>query len=168
MGLSEEERFELAARIPSGKYDGSLSSCARIILLWDEGANRREIARIMDTSVVTVGKWIDRYEQGGLAALESRKSPGRPREVTVQERARIIALTRKSPPPHTGLSHWSSHEMARYLKVHEGISVSHNFVSVLWRENGLKPHKVGTFKRSREILLTHILERHMPDIGTAR
>ena len=40
--------------------------------------------------------------------------------------------------------------MARYLKRHEGISVSHNFVSQLWRENDLKPHLQGTFKVSKD------------------
>lgn len=150
MGLSPEARAELAARIPSGKYDGSVTSRARIILLRDEGASRQEIAAMMDTSVVTVGKWIIRYDERGLAGLESGKSTGRPREVSVAARARIIALTRQSPPERTGLSHWSSHEMARYLKRHEGIDVSHNFVSVLWRENGLQPHRQGTFKLSRD------------------
>jgi transposase len=150
MGLSEEDRTKLAAKIPSGKYDGSISSRARIILLWDEGASRREIADDLDTSIVTVAKWIERYGQGGIAALESRKSPGRPREVTVEERSRIIALTRQSPPASTGLSHWSSYEMSRYLKMHEGIDVSHNFISILWRENGLKPHRTGTFKLPKD------------------
>jgi len=40
--------------------------------------------------------------------------------------------------------------MARYLRRHEGISVSHNFISVLWRENGIQPHRQGTFKLSRD------------------
>jgi hypothetical protein len=40
--------------------------------------------------------------------------------------------------------------MAKYLKQHEGISVSHNFVSVLWRENGIQPHRQGTFKLSKD------------------
>jgi transposase len=102
---------------------------ARIILLWDDGASKREIAEALETSVVTVAKWIERYEQDGIAALESRKSPGRPREVSAEERSRIIALTRLSPPAETGLSHWSSYEMSRYLKAHEGIDVSHNFIS---------------------------------------
>lgn len=150
MSLSEEDRAELAARIPSGKYDGSISSRARIILLWDDGASRREIAEELKTSVVTVAKWIDRYEQGGIAALGSRKSPGRPREISGEERSRIIALTRQSPPASTGLSHWSSYEMSRYLKIHEGIDVSHNFISVLWRENGLQPHRIGTFKLPKD------------------
>jgi transposase len=36
--------------------------------------------------------------------------------------------------------------MARYLKAHEDIDVSHNFVADLWREAGLQPHRTGTFK----------------------
>jgi transposase len=40
--------------------------------------------------------------------------------------------------------------MARYLRAHEGIRVSHNFISVLWRENGIQPHRQGTFKLSRD------------------
>jgi hypothetical protein len=40
--------------------------------------------------------------------------------------------------------------MARHLKRHEGIDISHNFVCVLWRENGLQPHRQGTFKLSRD------------------
>jgi transposase len=36
--------------------------------------------------------------------------------------------------------------MARYLKRHEGIDVSHNFVADLWREHDLQPHRTGTFK----------------------
>lgn len=40
--------------------------------------------------------------------------------------------------------------MARHLKRHEGIDVSHNFVCVLWRENGLQSHRQGTFKLSRD------------------
>jgi transposase len=150
MGLSVDERAGLEARLPSGKYDRSVSSRARIILLWDNGDSRAEIAEKIGTSVVTVGKWIDRYEGQGLAGLESRKSPGRPREVSGEARARIIALTRQSPPESTGISHWTSHGMARYLKRHEGIDVSHNFISVLWRENDLQPHRQGTFKLSRD------------------
>jgi transposase len=54
------------------------------------------------------------------------------------------------PPEVTGLTHWSSYEMARYLKRHEGIIVSHNFVHELWQENGLRPHLQGTFKLSKD------------------
>lgn len=40
--------------------------------------------------------------------------------------------------------------MAKYLKRHEGIEVSHVFVADLWREHGLKPGRQDTFKLSKD------------------
>ena len=40
--------------------------------------------------------------------------------------------------------------MARYLKRHEGIAVSHNFIAQVWREHGLQPQRQGTFKLSND------------------
>lgn len=103
------------------------------------------------TTKPTVYKWIDRFEEGGLGALDSRRSTGRPPSVSGEVRARrILALTKVPPPAETGLTHWSSYEMSRYLRRSEGISVSHNFVSMLWRECDLQPHRQGTFKVSRD------------------
>ena len=150
MTLSEGQRAELWAKLPPEGYGGSVASRAQMVLWHDEGHSAPEIAAMMGTSKVTVYKWLERYEEGGLAALESRKSTGRPREVSGEVRSRILALTKQSPPESTGLSHWSSYEMARYLRAHEGIRVSHNFISVLWRENGIQPHRQGTFKLSRD------------------
>jgi transposase len=121
-----------------------------MVLWWADGRGAAEIAALSGATRPTVYKWVDRYAEGGLAALEDRVSTGRPRSVTAEVRTRILALTRTSPPPETGLTHWSSYEMARYLRRHENISVSHNFVAALWREHGLKPHRQGTFKVSRD------------------
>lgn len=65
-------------------------------------------------------------------------------------RARIVALTKQPPPKQTGLTHWSTYEMVKYLRRDEGINVSHNFIAELWREHGLKPHRQGTFKTSTD------------------
>ena len=149
MGLTAEQRGELESTIAVG-YDGSVAARARIVLLWDEQRSAESIAEDLGTTKPTVYKWVKRYQGGGLAALENEKPPGRPREVTARERARIAALTKMSPPADTGLTHWSTYEMAKYLKRHEGIEVSHNFVAQLWRELGLKPHRQGTFKLSKD------------------
>jgi transposase len=89
----------------------------------------------------TVRFWLDRYDREGVAGLVSRKPPGRPRRVSGRDRARILALSRQTPPPETGLSHWTAAELANYLRRCEGISVSHNFIAELWRENGIAPHR---------------------------
>lgn len=149
MGLTVEQREELASMVSVG-YDGSVAARARIVLLWDEQRSAESIARELGTTKPTVYKWVKRYRQGGLAALEDEKAPGRPRQVGERDRARIVALTRMSPPAVTGLTHWSTYEMAKYLRRHEGIGVSHNFVAQLWRAHGLRPHRQETFKLSKD------------------
>lgn len=149
MGLTVGQREELESVVSVG-YDGSVSARARIVLLWDEKRSAESIATELGTTKPTVYKWVKRYRAGGLAGLESEKPPGRPREVSDRDRARIVALTKTSPPADTGLTHWSTYEMATYLKRSEGIEVSHNFVAQLWREHGLKPHRQGTFKMSKD------------------
>jgi transposase len=150
MRISDEARNELRSRLHSDVYDSSVAWRAQIVLWDDMGYSAAQIAEMAKTTKPTVYKWINRYAESGIDGLDSRKSTGRPQSVSNEVRGRILALTRKSPPESTGLTHWSSNEMAKYLKRHEGISVSHNFVSVLWRENGLKPHRLGTFKLSKD------------------
>jgi hypothetical protein len=70
--------------------------------------------------------------------------------VPVGVRARILALTRVAPPAETGLSHWSSRQMAAYVSRTEGVSASWHYVAKLWRDNDLRPHRQGTFKISRD------------------
>ncbi|HEU0090263.1 MAG TPA: helix-turn-helix domain-containing protein [Pseudonocardiaceae bacterium] len=50
-----------------------------------------------------------------------RASPGGPRQIPDRIRARILALSRTTPPSSLGISHWSSPEMARYIKKTEGV-----------------------------------------------
>jgi len=149
MNLTEEERVELESVISVG-YDRSVSARAQMVLWRARGHGVAEIAVMAGVAKPTVYNWIERYEQEGLNGLDDRKSTGRPRSVSGRDRARILALTKLPPPEETGLTHWSSYEMAKYLKRHEGISVSHNFVSQLWRDNDLKPHLQGTFKVSAD------------------
>ena len=149
MELTSEQRTELESVVRVG-YDRSVSARAQMVLWRVDGHSAAEIAAMAGTTKPTVYLWTRRFEQGGLAALESRVSTGRPRSVSVETRARIVALTKLGPPESTGLTHWSSYEMAKYLKRHEGIAVSHNFVSELWLEHGLQPHRQGTFKVSKD------------------
>ncbi|RZB19866.1 hypothetical protein StrepF001_01215 [Streptomyces sp. F001] len=74
----------------------------------------------------------------------------RAEQVPVRVRARVIALTRMTPPVGTGLSHWSTRELAKYLERTENITVSWHYIARIWREERLKPHRSGTFKISKD------------------
>jgi transposase len=160
--LTEEQFAELRAVVNSHDVSAAVATRARIVLWMAEGRMRKDVAELAAVSLPTVDRWVDRYADLGLAGLEDHKR-GAPREqVPASVRARILALTRTTPPAETGLSHWSSRELAAYLKRADGVSVSWHYVAKLWRENGLKPHQQGTFKLSRD---PHFAEKVMDVVG---
>src|ERR1700676_2416864 len=150
MSLSEQQRTELRRVLRSDKYDGSVAARAQIVLWYHEGHQKMEIFRMSGATRPTVDKWLRRYEEFGLAGLVDGESPGGPRQIPDRIRARVLALTRSAPPGELGISHWSSAEIARYIKMTEGVYVSQTWVSRLWRDHGLKPWRQGTFKISRD------------------
>ena len=150
MELSEQDRVELLAVLKSDGYDGSVSSRAQIVLWYGEGRRKSEIAATLRTTRPTVDKWIKRYVEQGIEGLVNRTSPGGPRQIPDRIRARVLAVTRTTPPSALGISHWSSSEMSRYIKETEGVYVSKAWVAGVWRDHGLKPWQQGTFKISRD------------------
>lgn len=128
----------------------TIATRARIVLWRAEGRRKKEIATLATVSRPTVDLWLSRYEAEGAGGLFDRSHAAPREQVPAAIRGRILALTRNSPPTETGLSHWSSREMAKFIARTDGISVSHRYVAVLWRDNGLKPHRQGTFKVSKD------------------
>ena len=148
--LTEEQAVELRTVATSRDVSGAVATRARIVLWTAEGRMRKDVGELAGVSLPTVDRWLDRYARLGLAGLEEHKR-GAPREqMPVRVPARILALTRTTPPSETGLSHWSSREMAAYVTRTEGVPVSWHYVAKLWRDNNLKPHRLGTFKLSRD------------------
>lgn len=128
----------------------TIATRARIVLWRAEGRRKKEIATLATVSRPTVDLWLSRYEAEGAGGLFDRSHAAPREQVQAAIRGRILALTRNSPPTETGLSHWSSREMAKFIARTDGVSVSHRYVAVLWRDNGLKPHRQGIFKVSKD------------------
>jgi transposase len=128
----------------------AVSTRARIVLWQSERRPKKEIAALAGVSRPTVDLWLSRYAADGVGGLLDRQR-GAPRDqMPGSVRARILAASRTSPPAETGLSHWSSREMAAFIQRTEGVYVSHHYVAKLWRETGLRPDRQGTFKLSRD------------------
>ncbi len=118
---------------------------ARIVLLAADGLPAEAIAERVGCSRPAVLTWRSRYEQGGLAALGDAPRGGAPRTIDQDKRDEILIATLTPPPPELGITHWSS----RLLAKHVG-GVSHMAVARLWREWGLQPWRVETFKFSTD------------------
>jgi len=118
---------------------------ARIILRAAEGAAHVEIAQELGVSVQTILLWRRRFKEQGLAGLADAPHPGRPRTYGREVREQILAATLTRPATTT---HWSRARLAKQ------VGVSPSTVGRVWAEGRLKPHRVETFKYSRDPELT--------------
>ena len=115
---------------------------ARIVLGAADGRSSYELAAELQVSRPTIQRWLDRYEADGLSGLEDRPRSGRPRTVTPEVAAEVVAKTTQEKPPRG--THWSTRIMAEATGLHA------TQVGRIWRAHGLKPHLVKTFKLSRD------------------
>jgi transposase len=142
--LREGDREKLGdlARLPS--VPSGLAKRARMILLAAGGMPNAEIARVTGVSRPTVISWRDRYESGGIAALEDEPRSGRPAEVDEIEVVAATLVNNGRPPQRLGITHWSS----RFLATELGISFA--TVARIWRKWNIQPHRLETFKFSTD------------------
>jgi len=150
VNLKEDDWNELRVMAHDANTPASVATRARIVLWRAEGLRKKEIAALAGVSRPTVDLWISRYEADGIDGLIDRPRGAGREQVPAKIRARILAASKASPPTETGLSHWSSRQLAAYIQRTEGVYVSHHYVAKLWRESGIKPHRQGTFKVSKD------------------
>src|SRR5262245_13661967 len=134
---AELERLQRAPLTPAG-----LSRRARAVLLMAQGLSGVEVADRIGYTVVQVSRIRRRYAEGGVTGLHDRPKSGRPPTITARKRAHIVALTLK--PPGSGVTHWTTRDLARTA------GVSHSTVHRLWQAHALKPHQVQTFKHTTD------------------
>ena len=138
--LSPEEEKQLRRLSGSGTTSVRLARRARIVLLAAAGLGNQAIASELNIGRVQVGRWRERYAQGGLAAIErDRPRGGRKPRVDAAE---IVRRTTQTLP--AAATHWSTRGLAREM------GVSDSTVLRVWRAHGLKPHRVESFKVSRD------------------
>jgi transposase len=139
--LRDGDRAELERRVRSNTGAASEAQRARIVLLAADGVANYVIAERVGVTRPTVNLWRGRYGEHGLAGLVDEKRPGRPRVV---DRARVIAATLTPPPKSLGVTHWSSRLLAARL------GADHATIAGVWRNYGVKPWRVETFKFSTD------------------
>ena len=115
----------------------------RIIIGAAEGQSDGTIAARLSVNRKTVILWRTRFCEKRLDALWEI-APGRGRKPTysADKVAAIVEATLQTKPE--GMTHWTCRTMARS----QGISKS--TVNTIWQAHNLKPHRVETFKLSRD------------------
>ena len=116
---------------------------ARVVLLSGAGVSTGEIMTRLETTAPTITRWRDRYAEAGVAGLlRDGSRPGRKPALSEATVRGIVELTLRERPPQA--THWSTRSMAQAT----GISAA--TVHRIWKAHGLQPHRVDTFKLSRD------------------
>jgi transposase len=116
---------------------------SRIVLAAASGQSDSAIARALEVNRHTVILWRGRFQQEGLDGLWE-VAPGRGRKPTYgpEKVEAIIDATLHTKPK--GMTQWSCRLMA------DSQGVSRSTISNIWQSHNLKPHRVKTFKLSRD------------------
>jgi hypothetical protein len=99
--------------VTSSEVSAAIATRARIVLWRAEGRAKQEVAALAGVSRPTVDLWLRRFDADGVAGLLDRARGAAREQVPARIRARILAASKTGPPVESGLSHWSSREMAR-------------------------------------------------------
>jgi transposase len=141
--LTAEQQKELTLLGRSQKVSVRLAQRAKLVLLAASGLQNQDIAEQLGISRFKVARWRERFAQLGLLGIE-KDAPrgGRTPKVTATKRKEIVRMTLEERPADA--THWSRRRMA----AHAGISASS--IGRIWREHGIKPHRIKTFKLSND------------------
>src|SRR5262249_37960490 len=114
---------------------------ARIVLGSAAGESIRGLSQRLQVTERTICLWRRRYASRGLDGLRNRPRSGRPRQITSAKELAVVSATLRKPKAAT---HWSARRLAK------GVGLSAATVHRIWQKYGLQPHRVETFKFSRD------------------
>jgi len=116
---------------------------ARVVLAAAERGTVQAAAARLGVSRPMFWRWQQRFAEEGVDGLlrDKTRKPGKA-PIPAETVARVVALT-CADPPHQA-THWTGRAMARAA----GISLTS--VQRIWAAHKLQPHRVRTFKRSRD------------------
>jgi transposase len=141
---------------------GRVSQRAQMILLVAQGRAYTQVARIFDTSTVTVSCWISRFNAEGPAGLFDRPRSGRPPKVTTEVVQAVDRLIRGDPQQEGYLAtFWTVAMMALALVNKLGVNLGPSTIRGLFQRLDLRfgrprlamPTKVDPEKAQKQWLI---------------
>ncbi len=116
---------------------------SKALLLAADGLANTRIATSVGVSRPTVLAWRDRFLREGVdSVVEIREGRGRKPIIKASKIKAILHATLHKKPK--GATHWSCRSMAKA----QGVSSA--TIQRIWDAHGLQPHRVDTFKLSRD------------------
>jgi transposase len=139
------DRATLECLVCDGKTEQKIAARARIVLASGRGLGTNAIMREARVSKPTVWRWQAAYLDGGVERLLRDDDKGeRAGKTPVSDEMRLAIVTKTAQEKPVAATHWSARAMAKVM------GVGHTTVQRIWKEHGLKPHLVRTFKLSND------------------
>jgi len=116
---------------------------ARIIVLTADGKGTTGIRRAVGKGKTVVWRWQERFMHVGIEGLTRDKTrPSRIPPLPAATIDRVVALTNQEPPHEA--THWTAPAMAK------AVGISASSVRRIWKGHELRPHRVRSFKLSKD------------------
>jgi transposase len=141
--VSAEDRARLEAIVANRNRAQKHVTRARIVLAAADRLAVAGIARRTGVGRPAVWRWQRRFAEEGVDGLlrDKTRKPGKA-PLGDEAARRIVATTCAEPPGEA--THWTGRAMA------EAAGVSLRSVQRIWAAHKLQPHRLRTFKRSRD------------------
>ena len=142
--LRAADRERLAAIVSDRNRQHKHIERARVVLASAEPARPvQQVAEAVGVSRPMVWRWQQRFAEEGPDGLlrDKTRKPGKA-PIPAKTVERVVALTCGKPPGET--THWTGRAMAK------AVGISLRSVQRIWEAHRLQPHRVRSFKRSRD------------------
>ena len=140
---SAVDRAQLETLVANGRTPQKTALRARIVLMLVNRDKPAHVAHTLGLSRMRVRLWTQRYVARGVPGLlhDATRPPGRA-PLSAERIAVIVEMTLRSKPAHA--TQWSTRTMARAAGISEAM------VRRIWHQHGLQPHRVDSFKQSKD------------------
>ena len=142
--LTAPERAQLQRWSRRAKSSQALALRCKIVLGCADGMSNKDIAVELRVHPTTVTKWRTRFILKRLDGLIDEDRPGRPPSIGLDRIEDVVVATLEQTP--VDATHWSRASMAQRS------GLSRSTIGRIWRDFGLKPHRVDTFTLSKDPL----------------
>lgn len=141
--LTDVEREQLQGWARSRTAPARLVSRARIVLLAAEGAENKAVAEKLGMDRSIVARWRIRFAEERLDGIARERGHRGRKPYKLRRWARTIIDTTLYTEPENA-THWSTRSLADHL------GIDKSMVQRVWKQHGLQPHRVETFKLSND------------------
>jgi transposase len=141
--LTEEDLSLMEKILFAGNLQHKYAIRLQTVLNRAKGKSTTDTASFLGINVVTVSRYVHRYNNGGIEALLQDKTrlPGKA-PISDEVKNELCRIVCKEKPVNA--THWSTRELGKRL------GIGHASVNNILRERGLKPHLIKKFQFSTD------------------